>query len=736
MGGLSVLLQQGGAPGHRFRTASSHGESGVPGEPSAADAQGDAVLNRKPEGSSRPERGRASLDSRLTAIEREFIQSVGDSPATGAPQDDKAEKERRAAGKNRWSSGVGWEMCAPGKRADKSNAVDKFTIVIKNINFKLPMSKMSETLDELGVPPMSINYAYDADGDFRGTAFLKYSNTEDSDRALEVCQNYTILGRQWHVEKYVRKVSGTGMPPLPPTVAEGSEEGIADMEGGAVGGASENVESVNRKIVDKLERFKANKVLRSMNMSHPPEDHDVLTAVARRLGLLVEVKPDGTIHVSKPAPPASSGAGAGAPSRDANEADDEAASSGGGDDDSDGLDDAVAAARLAAMAALGGGVDHHGGVPAASAAGASGTCNRRRSGGSKKDMLATGVPRSASGSVHGSPLAEGHSPAASDRSKHSELTRQLKGSGGASGGTTPGGGIPSGTSGSRSRRSSADHSRTHSDHGISRFGGHGDESSSGAKWGHISTADDPGRWVGSARGDDGEGGGSSGGEWQHVGSAGRASRDASHPPTASFFREQEGSSGAAGAGHHGKHAGGGSAYTHFGSPGTHHSDGSHHAHHTGGGPGNSGGAASGSAAAPSTSGGKSHPWDIPSGGHTGSHSGGGHSGSHSGSHHSSSRMRVGSLDKSEGAHHEASPKVSGGGGSGGAGEGSPSSSYTKWRKEFLVSHAAEVPQYVPPRQPLGPDGTKGFGAVRKVRGLEGTPTGSGTGSPQTISVLG
>jgi len=64
------------------------------------------------------------------------------------------------------------------KIAEKNN-----TLVLKNLPFNLKTEKLQEILSKFEVRPTSVNYHVDASGMFRGMAFAKYKNIDESTKA-------------------------------------------------------------------------------------------------------------------------------------------------------------------------------------------------------------------------------------------------------------------------------------------------------------------------------------------------------------------------------------------------------------------------------------------------------------------------------------------------------------------------------------------------------------------------
>jgi len=58
------------------------------------------------------------------------------------------------------------------------------TLVLKNLSFNLKQEKLLELLSQMGIPPQSVNYHYDQNGNFCGIAFAKYKRVEEAVKAL------------------------------------------------------------------------------------------------------------------------------------------------------------------------------------------------------------------------------------------------------------------------------------------------------------------------------------------------------------------------------------------------------------------------------------------------------------------------------------------------------------------------------------------------------------------------
>jgi len=79
------------------------------------------------------------------------------------------------------------------------------TLVFKNLPFQLKQEKLEEMLNTIPQKPLNVSYLYDASGMFRGMAFVKYKDIEQSLKAFEAFNNLDINGRKLRIE-YKRKV--------------------------------------------------------------------------------------------------------------------------------------------------------------------------------------------------------------------------------------------------------------------------------------------------------------------------------------------------------------------------------------------------------------------------------------------------------------------------------------------------------------------------------------------------
>jgi len=86
------------------------------------------------------------------------------------------------------------------------------TLVLKNLPFNLKTEKLQEILNNFEVRPTSVNYHVDASGMFRGMAFAKYKNIDESSKAYELLNGLEVAGRKIRVE-FKRKSSNASANP-------------------------------------------------------------------------------------------------------------------------------------------------------------------------------------------------------------------------------------------------------------------------------------------------------------------------------------------------------------------------------------------------------------------------------------------------------------------------------------------------------------------------------------------
>jgi len=97
----------------------------------------------------------------------------------------------------------------PGRDPRTHESTSEFkntTLVLKNLPFQLKQEKLEEILNVLEYKPISVSYLSDGTGLFRGMAFVKYKEIEESTKVFDCINNMDINGRKLRVE-YKRKVA-------------------------------------------------------------------------------------------------------------------------------------------------------------------------------------------------------------------------------------------------------------------------------------------------------------------------------------------------------------------------------------------------------------------------------------------------------------------------------------------------------------------------------------------------
>lgn len=96
------------------------------------------------------------------------------------------------------------------------------TLVLKNLPFHVKHDKLQEILTKLvGYSPKYVRYHHDANGAFRGIAFVKYRSMEDATNAFNILNNSEVMTRKIRCE-YKKKGSSKNKNPQLSTSATAS----------------------------------------------------------------------------------------------------------------------------------------------------------------------------------------------------------------------------------------------------------------------------------------------------------------------------------------------------------------------------------------------------------------------------------------------------------------------------------------------------------------------------------
>eukprot|EP00300_Choanocystis_sp_HF-7_P039974 c6350_g1_i1.p1 GENE.c6350_g1_i1~~c6350_g1_i1.p1 ORF type:complete len:409 (+),score=88.91 c6350_g1_i1:1-1227(+) len=87
------------------------------------------------------------------------------------------------------------------------------TLVLRNLCFGLKQGKLLEFLTCMTPHPQSVSYHFDANGLFRGVAFIKYSSGNEAMDALKLLSDAEFDGRRLKVE-FKRRPTTTGIIPI------------------------------------------------------------------------------------------------------------------------------------------------------------------------------------------------------------------------------------------------------------------------------------------------------------------------------------------------------------------------------------------------------------------------------------------------------------------------------------------------------------------------------------------
>jgi RNA recognition motif-containing protein len=132
------------------------------------------------------------------------------------------------------------------------------TLVLKNLPFSLKTEKLQEILNKCEVKPTSVNYHVDASGMFRGMAFAKYKNTDESSKAYELLNGLEVFGRKIRVEFKRKNSNASANPSQQKLEKDRQEKALEKQNASNVHLDLENLDEDNKKFYEQLVAFKEN----------------------------------------------------------------------------------------------------------------------------------------------------------------------------------------------------------------------------------------------------------------------------------------------------------------------------------------------------------------------------------------------------------------------------------------------------------------------------------------------
>jgi len=149
------------------------------------------------------------------------------------------------------------------KIAEKNN-----TLVLKNLPFNLKTEKLQEILNNFEVRPTSVNYHVDASGMFRGMAFAKYKNIDESSKAYELLNGLEVAGRKIRVE-FKRKSSNASANPSQQKLEKEKQEKTPEKQYAPnVHLDLDNLDDDTKKFYEQLVAFKENPTMTEISFPH------------------------------------------------------------------------------------------------------------------------------------------------------------------------------------------------------------------------------------------------------------------------------------------------------------------------------------------------------------------------------------------------------------------------------------------------------------------------------------
>jgi len=142
------------------------------------------------------------------------------------------------------------------------------TLVLKNLPFNLKTEKLQEILNNFEVRPTSVNYHVDASGMFRGMAFAKYKNIDESSKAYELLNGLEVAGRKIRVE-FKRKSSNASANPSQQKLEKEKQEKTPEKQYAPnVHLDLDNLDDDTKKFYEQLIAFKENPTMTEISFPH------------------------------------------------------------------------------------------------------------------------------------------------------------------------------------------------------------------------------------------------------------------------------------------------------------------------------------------------------------------------------------------------------------------------------------------------------------------------------------